>query len=230
MIRQIHLPIANVYLVQGARPILVDTGAPGDADRIARALQQHGVALTDLALILLTHGHGDHAGSAAELRKRSGAPILAHRADLEMIKAGRNRPFHTTSLEAKLIKPFVNRPFPPADADIVIDGPTDLAEFGLAGELMPTPGHTQGSIALLVHDTQHARSNAIVGDLLMGGRLGGVLWSTRPQQHYFAEAPALLPHSLQQVLNEQPHTLYVGHGGPLEGPRVRQMAKQLYKA
>lgn len=229
MIQHIRLPLANAYLVQGVRPILVDTGAPGDAVRIAAALQKVGVALTDLALILLTHGHGDHAGSVAALRKRSGAPVMVHSADLEMLQAGRNRPFHTTSLEAKLIQPFVNRPFPPVDADIVIDGPTGMADFGLAGELIPTPGHTQGSVALLMRDNQNAPCAAIVGDLLMGGRLGGALWPTLPQQHYFAEAPDLLPQSLQQVLKAQPHTLYVGHGGPLDGKRVQQAAAQLYK-
>lgn len=227
MIHRIHLPIANSYLLRGTRPILVDTGAPGDAERIKRALQQHGVALTDLALIVLTHSHGDHAGSAATLRSISGAPLLLHEADLDMLRDGHNRPFYTTSLEAKLIRPFVDRPFPPADADIVINGATDLTEFGINGQVIPTPGHTRGSVTLITEDEQQ-RCAAIVGDLLMGGRLGGALWSTHPQQHYFAEIPNLLPDSLQQVLAQQPQTLYVGHGGPLHGEHVQKKASQLF--
>ena len=43
-ITRIKLPLANAYLVQGKRPILVDTGAPGDADRIVAALRRAGVA------------------------------------------------------------------------------------------------------------------------------------------------------------------------------------------
>ncbi|MCB0063337.1 MAG: MBL fold metallo-hydrolase [Caldilineaceae bacterium] len=230
MIQPIRLPIANAYLVQGTRPILVDTGAPGDTARIVRALQQNGVALTDLALILLTHGHGDHAGSAAALRQQSGAPVMIHRADLDMIQAGRNRPFHTTSLEAKLIKPFVNRPFPPVDADIVVDGATELAAFGIAGQLLSIPGHTHGSVALLLQEPDRKQPAAIVGDLLMGGRFGGALWPTWPQQHYFAEAPGLLPKSLERLLAQQPHRFYVGHGGPLDGQRVQQVATRLYKS
>lgn len=222
MIQQIQLPIANAYLVMGTRPILVDTGAPGDAERIVRAMAKHGVKPADLALILLTHGHGDHAGSAAALRKRSNAPLMVHKADLDMLQSGRNRPFQTTSLEAKLIKPFVNKPFPPVIPDIVIDGTTDLTEFGLSGQLLHTPGHTLGSVSLRLEDKESGGFVAIVGDLLMGGRMGGALWTRRPQPHYFVESPVLLAGSLQQVLDEDPHTLYVGHGGPLTGQRVQQ--------
>ncbi len=54
---------------------LPDLGSPAAATR-------HGKTFGDIGLIVITHAHVDHAGDAARLRELSGAPIVAHRADL----------------------------------------------------------------------------------------------------------------------------------------------------
>jgi len=51
---QIRLPLSNAFLIQGDRPILIDTGTPKDGDRILAALAAEGVQARDLALILHT--------------------------------------------------------------------------------------------------------------------------------------------------------------------------------
>ena len=73
MLVRIKGAISNCYLLRGERPVLVGTGTPGDLKRLLAGLKAAGVAPKKLALILLTHGHSDHAGCAAELRRRSGA-------------------------------------------------------------------------------------------------------------------------------------------------------------
>jgi glyoxylase-like metal-dependent hydrolase (beta-lactamase superfamily II) len=73
MLIRIKGAISNCYLLLGERPVLVDTGAPGDLKHILAAFKSAGIAPGDLSLILLTHGHSDHAGCAAELKRRSGA-------------------------------------------------------------------------------------------------------------------------------------------------------------
>ena len=76
--------IVNAHLIRsGAGCILVDTGIPGSERKIARALARHGLSVQDIKLIIVTHAHTDHAGSAARLRHLSGAPILAHRDDAD---------------------------------------------------------------------------------------------------------------------------------------------------
>jgi len=63
------------YALVGDRVVIVDTGVGGQAERILERIAEEGHAPGDVSLILLTHGHGDHAGSAAALRDATGAPI-----------------------------------------------------------------------------------------------------------------------------------------------------------
>jgi glyoxylase-like metal-dependent hydrolase (beta-lactamase superfamily II) len=206
---KIKLPIANTYVLLGERAILVDTGAPGDHDRIIAALVREGIALRDIALILLTHGHGDHAGSAAVLREITGAPVALHAADVDMARLGRNRPFATTRWTARLLKPFVDKRFDPFEPDVVLTGQSSLADFGADGHVIHTPGHTAGSISVLIGD------EAIVGDVMMGGHLGGQIRPTQPRLHYFVEDARTVQSSIAQLIARAPRMLYVGHGGPL---------------
>ncbi len=63
---------------------LIDTGAPGSGAEILSAV-------TRIDRIVLTHGHVDHTGSAAELHQATAAPVLAGAGDAAEIRAGTNR-------------------------------------------------------------------------------------------------------------------------------------------
>jgi glyoxylase-like metal-dependent hydrolase (beta-lactamase superfamily II) len=65
----IKLSVSNAYLVKDRQAVLVDAGAPNEADRILAAVRKAGVEPGDISLILHTHGHIDHAGSTAELKR-----------------------------------------------------------------------------------------------------------------------------------------------------------------
>ncbi|MFN5606093.1 MAG: MBL fold metallo-hydrolase, partial [Bacteroidota bacterium] len=56
-IHPIHLSISNAYLVKGPVNMLIDTGSPGEGKKILNFLRKHGLQLSDIALILHTHGH-----------------------------------------------------------------------------------------------------------------------------------------------------------------------------
>lgn len=219
-IKRIKLPLANAYLAKGRQTILVDTGAPGDAVRILAAMDEVGVAPHELALILLTHGHGDHAGSSAGLAQRTGAPIALHRADRAQVQAGHNDSLTTTGLEARLIRPFVDKPFPACAPSVLLEDATPHHDLGIdLGEeayVLPTPGHTPGSIALVLP----VSGDVLVGDVLMGGRLGGTLRPTRPNLHYFVDDPVALQRSLAQLLESNCARWHVGHGGPLKHDEI----------
>lgn len=77
----------NVYLVQGERLTLVDTGPRYDPARHAlrAALRDRGRDAADLGAILLTHAHADHCGLAAEMARISGADVWTHAANVSSL-------------------------------------------------------------------------------------------------------------------------------------------------
>lgn len=206
----IKLSFSNAYLVRGRKTILVDTGMPGEARKILWAATNAGVPPAEISLILHTHAHVDHAGSTAALAKVLGVPTAVHPADAPLLQTGRMNALTPLRLEARLIKPMVDRPFPPVTPDLLLDTAFDLSAFGVEGRILPTPGHTAGSISLLLAD-----GTAVVGDVLMGGVMGGNLFGTRPNYHYFAEDITAVRASIKALLSAGAQTFFVGHGGPL---------------
>jgi glyoxylase-like metal-dependent hydrolase (beta-lactamase superfamily II) len=218
---RIARPICNVFLIQGERAILVDSGRPSDAAAIEIALAQHGVRLEDVSLFLHTHGHWDHCGSTAQLRRNPATPVAIHRADAEMLRHGVNGTLKPTNLTARLFGPLLNRRYPGIEPTLSFDGELNLEPFGVAARIVSTPGHTAGSISVLT-----AGHEIIVGDLLMGGFLGGRLFPHRPQYHYFADDLAVVRQSIQKVLALKPRLIHVGHGGPLLPDQVSEWLLQ----
>jgi glyoxylase-like metal-dependent hydrolase (beta-lactamase superfamily II) len=213
MIHPVRMTIANAYLVQGRRTIIVDSGAPSSEARILAALARHGITRDNVSLILLTHGHSDHAGSAAALRAQLGVPIALHAGDWALVERGSNGRQVSMGIEAVMSRPFVNKPFPAFTPDLVLDAGTVLAAYGVDARLLHTPGHSDGSITLLFDN-----GDAIAGDLLRGGVLGGTLLRARPVTPYFMPSLGSLPAlraSLARVLAAGAQRWYVGHGGPL---------------
>jgi hydroxyacylglutathione hydrolase len=219
MLIPIALPICNVFLLKAERPILIDTGRPRDLAAILKALQQHNVAPADLALILHTHGHWDHCGSTAQLRQLTSARIAIHAADAPMMRGGDNGILRPTCQFARVFKPLLDRSFPGTEPNLLIDHEMDLAEFGVDARAIFTPGHTGGSISVLT-----SAGEAIVGDLIMGGYLGGWLRPRRPGLHYFAEDLDAVNASIHKVLAMAPAVVYPAHGGSLNPADVARFA------
>jgi len=76
----IQLTRVRAHLVLEEPASLIDCGYAGSTARIDRAMRERGRKVTDLARVVVTHGHPDHAGSARELAAL-GIPILIHPAD-----------------------------------------------------------------------------------------------------------------------------------------------------
>jgi glyoxylase-like metal-dependent hydrolase (beta-lactamase superfamily II) len=215
-VHTIKLSLSNCFLVRGKRTLLVDTGSPREGKKILSALAALGVRLNDVEAILHTHGHSDHAGSTAELLQQRHIPTAIHPQDAAMVREGKNRTLLPLSFVATMLRPFVDKPFAPFEPDMMLD--ESFQSDGVT--VVHTPGHTAGSVALVLDNGE-----AIIGDTIMGGFLGGVFMPSKPEKHYFAEDIDVLHESIKRLMVLPVERFYVGHGGPL----LRKDAQQRFQ-
>ena len=220
-IRMLPFGMLNAFLlIRGSNAILVDTGLPNSASMVKKALQKNGLDWSNIRMIVLTHGHIDHAGSAVQLGELTAAPLVGHAGDLPYFQGARPvlRPtgpfgwlFHKTGA--------IQSPFAYFSPDIVLstDLP-DLTEMGIPARILHTPGHTPGSISVLIED-----GRVIAGDLAASGILLGGIWlKDKPKQPPFEESASLAADSLRMLLAQGCTHFYLGHGGPLEADAIRK--------
>ena len=114
--------------------IVVDPG--DDVDRILEILRRH--QLKVLAIVS-THTHIDHVGGLAQLHRITGAPVLFHEADLPLYRG--------LDMQAQWLG--IPTPETVRIQDFVKEGDT-LRWGGFGAQILHTPGHTPGSISLVV--------------------------------------------------------------------------------
>jgi len=207
----------NAFIVRGERPIIIDTGMPGHDAKILKAMDEKGIKPADISLILITHGHHDHYGSAVALKQETGAPLAIHKADSEPLKTGVNPTLIPIGTKGKImvgLSGMIKMPeIKGMDADILIEGEMDLSKYGIAGRVVPTPGHTRGSVSIFLDG-----GCALIGDLIFGG----FIRQKAPGFPYFGYDNQEIMRSMQKVLDFNPKIIYAGHGGPFTAAAVRR--------
>lgn len=150
--------VVNFYLVEdGGRLTLVDAGAPGDWDELARTVGALGRTLDDLETVLLTHAHSDHTGFAERARTDARAVVRIHRADEDMARTGA-APKNESSAARYLLRAEAYRTLfglmrrkglkvvPIQELAVFEDGET--LDVPGRPRVVHTPGHTEGSCAI----------------------------------------------------------------------------------
>jgi hydroxyacylglutathione hydrolase len=193
-------PSANMVLVNGREPVLVDTGFGGDLAETERLLRESGTPPEGLALVVNTHYHSDHAGGNAGLQSRYGLPVAAHRWEAELVN-GRDREACSAEWLAQPVEPYrVDRPLSEGD-EVSAGGPTL--------RVLHTPGHTLGHISLYAPEER----TLIMGDAAHGD---DVAWINPFREGAGAMVRAL--ESLERLSELDAARAYSGHGAAIEDP------------
>jgi hydroxyacylglutathione hydrolase len=222
-IYQVKLGVCRCYLIQGeAGMILIDGGSPKKVKAFLAALQKLAVHPAEIKLITITHGHWDHIGSAGVIKNITGAKIAMHREEKEWLENSlKHIPPGVTGWGRGLAGvmamslPWID--IAAAEVDIVLENREfSLSEYGIPGKILPTPGHSRGSVSVLLET-----GDAFVGDLAMNA----FPLCLRPALPIFAEDMQQVRESWKRLLDEGAKTVYPAHGKPFPADVIRKILR-----
>jgi ribonuclease/clavin/mitogillin len=182
----------NFWVVSAGRSrLLVDLGWPGMVDPLLHNLERMGIPLKEVTHGVATHYHIDHAGAAQDLKARGMRLVVLE----EQVAA--------IPLMKRHIKP-AERYTDIATADNLVISCADsrrfLAGLGLAGEIVPTPGHSDDSISIVLDN-----GDCFIGDLTLESMVA-------------TEDPATVRASWDRLRAMGASKVYAGHAGPFRMP------------
>jgi len=209
-LRVVPIPttMSTSYLVLDEGAVLVDAGQPGMSRRLLPSLMR-ALDGRPLDLLIITHAHLDHGGCAEAVVKATGCDVAMHEQAADALPQGSPVPPGTSawgSMLRILLAPA--RAFGPLtwpDVDIVLGERADLAHWGVAGRAVHTPGHTSGSVSVVLDS-----GDAIVGDLAMNG----LPMRRGPGMPVFAEDVGQVYRSWAHLLDMHAETVHPAHGRP----------------
>ena len=204
MTTRLKFGYANCYLLSGEDgSILIDTCNYNNGSGILKRVKDKNVKL-----IVLTHGHFDHVGSAQYLAKRLNVPIAMSEKDIPIIGNGEDSILLGTTALGKVFsffsKPVLKRSrysiFKP---EVLLKEGQELFEYGVNAKILELPGHTKGSIGILTDD----------GEIIVGDAMFNML---RPTVARIFEDEESMRKSVGKIKNSAAKTIYVGHGRPIK--------------
>ena len=211
----------NAYLLAADRGwLLMDTGYARDERRFMRALARHAVRLEDIAYLLLTHHHDDHAGLVDRLTRLSPAiRVIVHERSVPLLAGGANdlsqggywinRWVWLLAGIKRRVTPAWDFRFPPyrvRATDIVLSGGRDettLRSLGVPGVVIATPGHTADSISVLLDSGDAFVGDAAASFLRFAQTRHCVVFITDLDEHY---------RSWQRLIDAGARTIHPAHG------------------
>jgi hydroxyacylglutathione hydrolase len=216
-ITRIPMMSSNAYVVaNGKRAILIDAGLKKKERKILAALEKLQLSPQDIQLIILTHTHYDHAGSIKALQQITGAKILVHHAEASCLEQG-HCAFPKGTMWFPKIMSAIGRAlnkslghYAPVAPDIIISKKFDLRAYGIDGYILPTPGHTAGSLSVVIE-----KNHALVGDTLFN------IFKHSVYPPYANDQKILLK-SWKALLEAGCEYFYPGHGKPFTRERLQK--------
>lgn len=220
-----------VILTEGDAVTLIDTGYPGDREKLLASLTAVGSSPEAVRAVLITHAHNDHLGSAEYLRAAHGTPVYLHEAE---VPHARRDFLHQVSVGTVLRNGWRPGVLPWAvhairsggTAQVPVASPEPFPSAGaldLPGRPVPlhTPGHTDGHCAFHLPDA----GVVITGDALVSGHPTSRLKGPQLLPDMFHHERARAVASLDVFERLDGDLLLPGHG-PVHRGSVKDAALQ----
>lgn len=220
LIQPIQILNVRVFLIPTPGGwVLVDAGLPFLQDKLVRSIQTRCGDLSRIQAIILTHGHLDHISCLAALKELTGAKVICHSSLGPLLINGLyeeavprvplwkilNRPVHC----------LLGRTIKPVEPDVMFQESLELGEYGLVGKLHHTPGHSPGSLSIILEN-----GACLIGDLLREPSPG------RYDTGLFYDDQREIYTSLRKIADLHPSLIYLSHGGTMGGGELDAFLKE----
>jgi len=208
-ITPVRIRFDTIYIVQGDGIILVDGGDPKLFANFLKLVDDASIKPEDIRLLILTHGHWDHVGLAKEIKEFCSARVMMHKSDMHLLKdfPPSQPPGFTPwgKVIISLLKLYTRSlRIPVFDVDIPLGNDDfNLDEFGIPGKVVHTPGHSPGSVSVVLESGE-----AFVGDLAMN------MFPMRlsPGLPIFGDDIQVIKDSWRKLRDMNVRTVYPAHG------------------
>jgi hydroxyacylglutathione hydrolase len=159
---------SNVFLLtNGERNILIDTSPNYLWKLLEKRLKKLNV--TNIDYLILTHTHADHAENSHRIKEKYKSLVFVHKSEAQYLTTGNNlMPGGTNLLTRVITNSLIKRlyskyRYEPCQYDYLVDSIFDLKDFGFKAYIIHTPGHSTGSMSVIVDNEV-----ALVGDAMFG--------------------------------------------------------------
>jgi glyoxylase-like metal-dependent hydrolase (beta-lactamase superfamily II) len=174
---------------------------------------QAGIDPKSVQLIVATHGHLDHVGTFAHAQKVTGGKVLCHRSFSDLMANGKAEPTTARNLLGHVLNFLTSlsgNKFEGTKPDILMDHEFDLSEYGIAGKIVHTPGHSASSISIVLDSGE-----ALIGDMVREEGSGAISLGM------FYDDKQTVRESLEKVAAFEPTTIYLSHGSHIDYQTLR---------
>jgi len=202
-----NLGVTSYHLIIGKEIVMIDAGMPNKLQLFKKVLSRHKIDPARIKLIVLTHSHCDHCGSASEIRDLTGAKIAIHESERDCVEHDKVQIPKGVNFKGKITRPLIfslKIPFPKFTPDILLDNePYSLSEFGIDGQIIHTPGHTIGSVSVILDSGE-----AFVGCMAHNG----FPFRLKPGLPIYAQDINAIKENWKTLIDKGITFVYPGHG------------------
>lgn len=128
--------------------IVIDGGMPGQGAYVADSIRKLGYDPKDIKILLNSHAHLDHSGGLAELKRLSGAQMIASEGDRSALEGG----FYLGSENVKSLNA------PPIEVNVTFSDDFTVTHGGVSLTARITPGHTRGCTSWMMDVEQGGKT------------------------------------------------------------------------